>query len=235
MKRDEAKAKISKLLALSSSPNEHEARVALKKAQQLMLEFGISECETQDSGVGKRKIKYWTGMYCPREAQVISYLSKEYMCMATNDISDDGKYAVLTLFGSEADIDIAEAALTFAYKTFCSCWKSYWKQLSDYEKKRKGRKDLRIDYCIGFKDGIKAANKDNRDEYGLVLVARKEVVDECKSYDVVKADNYKQLGWRLVTPKEKVRYMDHNAYTNGKESGKHVRSHDQITNEVSNA
>lgn len=35
--------KIEKLLALSSSPNEHEAKAALLKARQLMAEHKLSE------------------------------------------------------------------------------------------------------------------------------------------------------------------------------------------------
>ena len=39
------KDKIEKLLALSQSPNEHEARAALLKARELMAEHKLSEAE----------------------------------------------------------------------------------------------------------------------------------------------------------------------------------------------
>ena len=42
------KEKIKKLLALSKSPNEHEAQSALAKAQQLMAEHKISMAEVED-------------------------------------------------------------------------------------------------------------------------------------------------------------------------------------------
>ena len=47
------KEKIKKLLALSKSPNEHEAQSALAKAQQLMAEHKISMAEVEDKENGK--------------------------------------------------------------------------------------------------------------------------------------------------------------------------------------
>lgn len=41
------KEKIKKLLALSKSPNEHEAQSALAKAQQLMAEHKISMAKSR--------------------------------------------------------------------------------------------------------------------------------------------------------------------------------------------
>lgn len=49
------KEKIKKLLALSKSPNEHEAQSALAKAQQLMAEHKISMAEVEDKEKKKGK------------------------------------------------------------------------------------------------------------------------------------------------------------------------------------
>lgn len=43
--RDEVRAKIAKLMALSTSPNENEAASALAKAQELMMKYSLSQAE----------------------------------------------------------------------------------------------------------------------------------------------------------------------------------------------
>ncbi len=45
---EDYKTKIKKLLALSESPNEHEARAVLLKARQLMAEHKLAETELED-------------------------------------------------------------------------------------------------------------------------------------------------------------------------------------------
>lgn len=50
------KEKIKKLLALSKSPNEHEAQSALAKAQQLMAEHKISMAEVEDKEKKERQM-----------------------------------------------------------------------------------------------------------------------------------------------------------------------------------
>lgn len=52
------KEKIKKLLALSKSPNEHEAQSALAKAQQLMAEHKISMAEVEDKEKRKANEHY---------------------------------------------------------------------------------------------------------------------------------------------------------------------------------
>ena len=51
------KEKIKKLLALSESSNEHEAKAALLKAKQLMVEHKIAESDLTDGESVVKKIK----------------------------------------------------------------------------------------------------------------------------------------------------------------------------------
>lgn len=55
---DEVKGKIEKLMRLSSSPNEHEASLALAKAQELMAEYnlGMAECILSDAKVNENQV-----------------------------------------------------------------------------------------------------------------------------------------------------------------------------------
>lgn len=53
MTRDEALQKIKKCLALAASPNQHEAAAALRQAQKLMQQFGLSEVDVSLADVAE--------------------------------------------------------------------------------------------------------------------------------------------------------------------------------------
>ena len=78
------KEKIKKLLALSKSPNEHEAQSALAKAQMLMAEHKISMAEVEDKE--KRKAnEHSAGItYSTRRdpwiLRLSKVISKNYCC-----------------------------------------------------------------------------------------------------------------------------------------------------------
>lgn len=78
------KEKIKKLLALSKSPNEHEAQSALAKAQRLMAEHKISMAEVEDKE--KRKAhEHSAGItYSTRRdpwiLRLSKVISKNYCC-----------------------------------------------------------------------------------------------------------------------------------------------------------
>lgn len=54
MAEQDYREKIKKLLALSESSNEHEAKSALLKAKKLMAEHKIAEIDLED--IGKKKV-----------------------------------------------------------------------------------------------------------------------------------------------------------------------------------
>ena len=53
MTRDEALDKIKKCLALAASPEAHEAAAALRQAQKLMAQFGLTETDVTLADVGE--------------------------------------------------------------------------------------------------------------------------------------------------------------------------------------
>lgn len=73
MAEQDYREKIKKLLALSESSNEHEAKSALLKAKKLMAEHKIAEIDLED--IGKKKVVHIkTEFDCSkrREAWMIS-------------------------------------------------------------------------------------------------------------------------------------------------------------------
>lgn len=57
MTRDEALDKIKKCLALAASPEAHEAAAALRQAQKLMAQFGLTESDVTLADVGEARQK----------------------------------------------------------------------------------------------------------------------------------------------------------------------------------
>lgn len=53
MTRDEALQKIKKCLALAASPEQHEAAAAMRQAQKLMQQFGLSEVDVSLADVSE--------------------------------------------------------------------------------------------------------------------------------------------------------------------------------------
>lgn len=229
------KAKIKKLLALSGSPNEHEARRALAKAQELMLKHSIELHKLEHSGrnnVASRRIHFWRGSCLVSEAWMIADLAREYCC--EYDTYHSGRVTYVILFGSETDLDVAEAAVIFAWRTFRHCWLAYYKSQSS--KRKTQRKTLRMSYCYGFVTGIAETNRKNRQEHGLVLTIQPEVQDAKTKHqrqELIRfgIDPDKQIS--EVKPKIKRKRtgirVDNDAIIQGYVDGRSVHRKDQLT------
>lgn len=112
------KEKIKKLLALSKSPNEHEAQSALAKAQQLMVEHKISMVEVEDKEQRKAH-EHSTGVtYSARRDTWILRLSqvlcKNYCCESFS-YRERGKQTYKLYFcGLNEDVEICMIAFKYA-------------------------------------------------------------------------------------------------------------------------
>lgn len=86
MNRSQAIEKIKKCLRLSKSANEHEAAQALKQAQILMQQFGITDIDVQLSEIKESSLKvplsipiwqHWLFAVCTRTFGVDGYIEME--------------------------------------------------------------------------------------------------------------------------------------------------------------
>lgn len=101
--------KIEKLLALSSSPNEHEAQAALLKAQELMAKYNITiqkSCEIEYATEGIELID--TGI---ATIALINIIAKNFKCKPYLA----GK--IINFYGHCEDVPICVKAFEYAYKT----------------------------------------------------------------------------------------------------------------------
>ena len=175
--------KIKKLLALSASSNEAEAKAALMKAHELMGRYKLSIVELEDkkdatvivldSGLTATKI---TGTYMFRLAHVIA---EACLCRSVlSRVKGDKTYS-LRIAGFEDDAIICKDMFSFV-ASFLK--RQVDKQTRYYTQRGVSAKEKRaiIDgYTLGFVAGLKENLDKQKDtsEWGLVMVEPSEVKD----------------------------------------------------------
>lgn len=174
------KEKIKKLLALAESPNENEAKAALLKARQLMAEHKLREEDCSE--FHEREVKdVLTDITCStRREPWITLLS---VVIATNYCCKSYRTHVLgkqTLYigfiGLSDDVEICEAVFRYAVDCIRTEIQNIKKTMQHYSKRFVTQEC--DGYGYGFAVGIKDAfEEQNEEEWGLVLVLPKEVVD----------------------------------------------------------
>lgn len=119
-KRAEILTKIKKLLALSESSNEHEAALAMEKAQALMQEYAISEAETMAASGDERaksmrmafkveSVPWLNAKLWPWEGWLAVHVSKTFF---THSVNSPNR-RVMNFAGREDDAEMS--AYVFSY------------------------------------------------------------------------------------------------------------------------
>lgn len=80
MTRDEALDKIKKCLALTASPEAHEAAAALRQAQKLMAQFGLSEADVTLADVAEVRQQAQNVPMVPWEVALASLVATAFGC-----------------------------------------------------------------------------------------------------------------------------------------------------------
>ena len=177
------KDKIAKLLALSDSPNENEAKAALLKARELMAQHKLrpEECVKAENlkvireliGVSVSKTKYhWA-------VDLSATIASHYCCRAyRNHVGGERTYNI-GLVGLEDDFEICKRIFLYAFDCIKTRADEIFKENPYYSVAY--RRSLSEAYGYGFVRGIASAFKrqeeEKEQEWGLVMVVPKEVND----------------------------------------------------------
>lgn len=174
--------KIQRLLALATSPNEHEARSALLKARKLMAKYKISEHDLDDAeGQDVKHIR--TGVtYTQRRdpwAYSLAYVIANNHCCEAFRMKEKGKQTAEICFaGFETDAVICKNLFVYAM----DCIRSVTKELrKESTKKADG-------YGFGFTVGLNDAYKkqEKEENWGLVLVVPEKVKESTSDMKKIK-------------------------------------------------
>ncbi|SHH56763.1 DUF2786 domain-containing protein [Sporanaerobacter acetigenes] len=180
--------KIKKLLALSESSNEYEAKVAMLKAQELLAKHKLSLKEIEeheDINVmeGKTNITFRQGKWKGKLADLIAENFGCYHYYGTN------RTHTIIFMGKDEDVTVCKMVLEYAVDSINSVVNRLRYQ---YRKEGYSTKGLENDYALGFIEGLEYAfeeQKQENQEWGLVLARDKEVVEAYEKKEFIGSIN----------------------------------------------
>lgn len=175
------KEKIKKLLALSESSNEYEAKAALLKAKQLMMEHKISESDLADKTNAELKKLASSVTFGARRDPWIGVLANvladNYMCRFVGTRYSGMQTTNVEFWGLEDDVEICLKVFEYSVDCVHSECNRIKKENSSCSAQE--RNALCTGYAIGFISGIRDAfeeqNEANKAKWGLVPVMTEEV------------------------------------------------------------
>lgn len=164
------KEKIKKLLALSESSNEHEAKAALLKARELMAEHKISMSDTMN--VDKRIMKAFmendsfNSRRNPWMYDLARVIANNNCCKEAACIPDGSRSRIVMFIGFPDDVKVCTEIFLYALE----CIKSKEKELRKNTKTYAEGSQLYRDYGMGFVKGLEEAYAEQNKEFGWSLV-----------------------------------------------------------------
>jgi hypothetical protein len=128
MDRDKAIDRVRKCLALSKSPNEHEAAAALRQAQKLMQSHGITEEDVGLAMYVSDFVDHKDYEFARRKPMIIvcvcALMTKAFGVQLVWEASPEGKHRT-RYFGQKANVMLAVHAHTVVYRAVNAAWKRY--------------------------------------------------------------------------------------------------------------
>jgi hypothetical protein len=187
--------KVKKLLALSESSNENEAKLAMLKVQEIVVKYKISMKEVENYKIYNTKVL--------NKKTKISFKSAKWKGLLGSLIADNfgcycyyntNKTHIITFLGREEDITVCNIVLEYAI----DCILSETNRIRyRYRKDGYSTKGIVSDYALGFISGLndkfEEQKRDNQ-EWGLVLQKDSEVIER---YENIKFKGYINLNQKF--------------------------------------
>ena len=190
MEQKDFRQRIKKLLALSKSSSEHEAKVALLKARELMAEHKLTEKECQEylskkildvttEITGSSRIRPWN-------IDLSAIIAEHYCCQAYRTKHYSDRLYRVAFIGFEEDVNVCVEVFRFASGFIDNAVKRIKLTYEGFYELKTIR-DAQISYGTGFCSGLCSAfaQQDKNQEYGLILQIPQEVKDyvDCKDME----------------------------------------------------
>lgn len=177
------KDKIKKLLRLANSSNENEAKLAMKKAQELLAKHKLKISDVEGKELKVEKLE--TGIYFSSRkdrwrGDLIKVISKNYCVEAYMSTAYHSSKHQICLVGMKYDMEICMEVFKFASAHVEDWFRNFkkvegWKYSSQYLNAAKNT------YGIAFSEGVEEVLERQKEqktqEWGLVMVTPKEAVD----------------------------------------------------------
>lgn len=184
----EINEKIKKLLRLSKSDNEYEARLALARARKLMAEYKLDIKYFDDTS--KKVIKkvtdmYYTGYKNTYRLHLVNAIAERYCCANYTSSRKGSTKRYIALMGYEEDIMVVENLLKYADSCIDN-WFSIKKKAEYLGCSNEYLNGIKNDYGRGFAEGLSALldeqmKCEENQEWGLVMVVPEEATKYVES------------------------------------------------------
>jgi hypothetical protein len=232
MNHDDVLDRVRKLLRLADTARgatEHEARVALAKAHELMTRHNIDSAmlrqQRAEAGgpaftVNSSKVDLPKTLN-PADLLILSLLQSHFNVRVI--LMHGWKGTPVDIIGTPADVEYAVFVFQFLRETFFRCWNEF---------KRTHDKPNRQSYYRGLHDGLKtelnaakrraqdAYTADQRGRYELVLVDAQAAIDRHVTEKYGKVRNRRQKASRV----------DSDSYVAGKSKGATIQINRPLAN-----
>lgn len=206
--------KIQKLLALANSANEHEAKLAASRAQELLVKYNLTEAIVEGHSDTYVREDFETGRQREDKTHnlVLMLLRDFFFVEVVKDRkrNPNGKSFVrYVLLGKTHNVEIAKYVKTFLEASFSNLW-------AQYRKEHNAPPSSRMSFMVGLYRGVaeqlKASRTKVQTETGLVVV---------KDADLVKFMENQFANLR--SGRAKLDTRDQHAMAAGHEQGKNLR------------
>lgn len=190
---EKIKEKIRKLLRLSQSSNENEAKAAMAKAQELLMQHKLSMADVSGEKSEVKELK--TGIYYSRQkdlwrAYLIQAISKNYCVENFISTAYRSSRHEICLIGTEMDIQICLDVFKFASQHVEDWFKEYKKE-EGWKYSAKYLNAIKNNYGKGFAGGVNDVLESQREvmqqEWGLVTTSPKEAQDFVNDLQQIKS------------------------------------------------
>jgi len=207
--------RISKLLALAESPNEHEAQAAMNAAQRLMLKYNIESApRAGPAGYGFRHLGVPTGRVGESQRQLALLLGEhffvEVIWVPVWRPLEGKRGTVLEVCGSAENLELAAYVHAFVTHTGARLLRDY---RARHPELARGQGERFLSGLVsGFREKLALQKRKNARE-GLVFVGDSELSDYLRSRHP-----------RVRTTHHRITTSGH-AYARGREAGKNLVLH----------
>ena len=163
--------KVSRLLALADSPNQHEAESAMRLASKLMLKHNLDVIDSENGRYCYRHLGKPTGRVNEAERQIAGilgdYFFVEVIWVSVWRVREGKRGSVIEVCGTRENVELAEYVHAFLTHTSEQLWKQHRRA-----HRIKGNRD-RLQYVAGVMAGFREKlehEKHQQAQQGLVWV-----------------------------------------------------------------
>lgn len=198
--------KISKLLALATSPNEHEAKSAAEKANALLIKYNLKmqDIVSADKNYIEQDVSL-SGKMSVEDKFVLGIIRDHFFVEPVKSRNYQNGTTRIYFIGEETNVKVATYVYGFLTNKFYDLW-------IDYKEKTDADSLHKQSYYLGLQTGLNE-----------VLSQKRSSIENEMSLVVIKDPKLEELVKDFKTTSQRINHRDIEASEAGKVAGKNIR------------